>query len=45
MKGWVFMSNSIPNLDPHNIMLLMNAVQPSYPDEQIMFLCEKKKID
>lgn len=33
-----------PNLDPHNIMLLMNEIQPTQPDDQIVFLCEKGDI-
>ena len=44
MKGWVFMNVMTPNLDPHNIMLLMNEVTPAPPDDQIAFLCAKKDI-
>lgn len=44
MKGWGFMNTMVPNLNPHNIMLLMNEVTPTHPDEQIVFLCKKGDI-
>lgn len=37
------MSIMAPKLDPHNIMLLMNEIQPCYPDDQIVLLCEQKR--